>query len=297
MKKWFILGFASMLCANVAAWGAPAMKDETDLKTFRQEREESLKKNWLVVVGLAWLREGENSIGSHSEAKVILPKGAPAHLGKISLQNGRAEIKFEETVGVALDGRAVSVDQSYPLLSDRDGKAPTMISVGTVKLYLIDRASGLGLRIKDTESETLKKFTGLNWWEPKAEFRIVGKWKKLDPPRTLRVPDVLGNTSEEKIQGSVVFSFQGKSYELFPTRTGDDLFFVFKDLTTAKSSYGTGRFLDAKITADGQVVLDFNRAYNPPCAQIAYATCPIAPAENKLDVAIEAGEKKPTTHP
>jgi len=269
-----------------------AVAETVDLKKFRDARVESLKKNWLVVVGLTWLKPGKNTVGSAPSSAVVLPKSAPEHLGRISLQGGQAELELDTVQNVKIDGEPAKAGKRYPLKTDETAPA-TKVTLGTVSFYLIARPNGVGVRVKDSRSETLQKFRGLDWWEEKPEFRVVGRWKKIDPPRELMVPDVLGNLNREKLSGSVVFTLQGKNFELFPTRTGRELFFVFKDQTTGKASYGTGRFLDAEVASDDTVILDFNRAYNPPCAYILYATCPIAPAENKLDIAIEAGEKKP----
>ncbi len=227
---------------------------------------------------------------------MVLPQSAPESLGKIYLQNGKAELQFTDVKGVKINDSPAVSGTRYPLITDKSGKDLTSITVGTVKFYLIERPHGIGVRIKDSASDTLKNFAGLNWWEFNESFRIVGKWRKFEKPRKIVIPDVLGDSNEELIEGNVTFTFQGKTYEAFPTREGNKLFFVFKDQTTGKMSYGTGRFLEAEINDDGTVVLDFNRAYNPPCAYISYATCPIPPAENKLDIAIEAGEKKTAGH-
>lgn len=284
-----------LLVFLLVIWGTFAVAETNDVKKFREARVESLKKNWLVVVGLTWLKEGENALGSATTATVILPKSAPEKFGRIVLHDKKAVLQLDQVQGIQVDGQAAQAGKSYPLKTDESGQ-PTKVAVGTVSFYLIARPNGIGVRIKDTQAETLQKFQGLQWWDEKPEYRVVGHWKKLEPPRELLVPDVLGNLNHEKINGSVVFTLNGKKLELFPTRSGNDLFFVFKDQTTGKASYGTGRFLDAEVAKDETVILDFNRAYNPPCAYILYATCPIAPAENKLDVAIEAGEKKPPGH-
>lgn len=270
--------------------------DRDELRKFREARVESLKKNWLLVVGLTWLKSGESTVGSASSAYVVLPESAPEYLAKISLHGGNAVIRFASVAGVKFDGLPVQTGMDYPLVTDRDGRRASVVSVGSVGFHLIERPHGIGVRVKDSESEALKRFQGLEWWEGKDEFRVIGRWRQFDSPRTVIIPDVLGDASAEALEGSVIFTLNGKSCELFPTRDGDRLFFVFKDATTGKSTYGTGRFLNAEVASDGSVVLDFNRAYNPPCAYISHATCPIAPAENKLDVMIEAGEKSPAGH-
>lgn len=269
---------------------------EADVLKMRRETEEATKKNWLVVVGLHWLKNGNNSLGSDPSSNVVLPLPVPAKLGNIHFEKNTAQLTLIESKGVKIDGTPAVARKPYLLKTDKAKKQRTEIQVGSVTFYLIERPNGIGLRVKDLNAETLKKFKGLEWWEPQKEYSTVGNWKPYNPPKVINMPDILGNSSDEKLEGSVVFELKGQKHELFPVKNGEDLFFVFKDQTTGKSSYGTGRFLEAKLGKDGKVVLDFNQAYNPPCAHIAYATCPIAPAENKLNIAIEAGEKKPAGH-
>lgn len=269
---------------------------KSEAEAFRKENEEALKKNWLVVVGLFWLREGENTLGASESSFIKLPKGTPDILGKITLRAGKAEMEFTSAENVKLGGQPVKVATKYVLKTDQ-GADKTIIDVNNVSMYLIQRPNGIGLRVKDAQSDTLKRFKALKWWPLQEKFLVEGKWKELQPAKILRVPDILGNIYDETINGSVEFTFGKKTYELFPTRKGDDLFFVFKDATTGRASYGTGRFLEAKVQNDGKVVLDFNRAYNPPCAHIKYATCPMAPLDNILTFAVDAGEKTTGTGP
>lgn len=274
-----------------------AKTSEADLTQFRTEYEQSLRDNWLVVVGLSWLQEGANQIGSAATSQIHLPSTAPAHLGQIyfskTTKGKTFEIEFTTVQNVKLDEHVVVKGKRYLLATDESGAKPTVVTTGTTRFYLIDRAHGVGVRIKDTESSTLKNFKGVHWWDANPSLRIVGQWQKFTQTKTIYIPDALGESSKENLEGNVVFNFKGQKYELFPTRNGDDLFFVFRDLTSGKSSYGTGRFLNAKVAANGEVVLDFNRAHNPPCAFISFATCPFAPKENNLPFAVEAGEKKP----
>lgn len=272
------------------------LNHEVDLKKFRQDQEEYIKKNWLVVVGLDWLKEGENSLGSAANSNIHLPKSAPGLLGKIYFSNKQAEIEFLNVKDVMVADKPAQLKKKYPLQTDKMGGKYTVVKHKNVQFHLIDRPNGIGVRSKDLEAEAVKAFKGLEWWEAKSDFRIVGEWKPLSPPKTLIIPDVLGNMNEEKISGSVVFKIKDKQYELYPTRTENRLFFIFKDQTSGKSSYGTGRFLSADVSKEGSVILDFNKANNPPCAYTTFATCPLPPAENKLEVAIEAGEKKPAGH-
>lgn len=269
----------------------------SDLQSYRMDYEQSLKNNWLVVVGLSWLKEGASSIGSGKSVEVRLPDGTPENLGTFhfskSQKGSKIEIEFSDTRNVLLDGKPVKARKRYVVQTDKAGDKRTLVESGPVRFYLIERTHGIGVRIKDANSETLRNFKGLQWWEEKSEFRITAHWQKLEQPKLIYIPDVLGESSKESLDGFVRFSYKDHNYDLYPTREGDDLFFVFKDGTSGLSSYGTGRFLNAKIEKNGDVQLDFNKAHNPPCAFISYATCPLAPKENNLPFAIEAGEKKP----
>jgi uncharacterized protein len=280
---------------------APAIDSEAalELNKWRKETEESLKKNWLTVVALDWLKEGENLVGSGESMSVRLPKAMPKELGNIRLKKGgMVEIEFATAKNVKLNGQTVAEKKSYILLTDKTAKK-SIVEIGKgkqkVQFYLIERPNGIGVRVKDSNSQTLKNFRGLRWFDVNPEFIVNGTWKKFPEPRVLRVPDILGNSYDESITGSVIFKLNNQSFELFPTRKGDELFFVFRDQSSGKETYGTGRFLEARVEKDNRVVLDFNRAYNPPCGQIKFATCPMPPLENKLNVSILAGEMSPAT--
>jgi uncharacterized protein len=269
----------------------------SDLNKWRLETEQSLKKNWLTVVALNWLKEGDNLVGSKDSMTVRLPKTTPSELGKIRLKKGgMAEIEFLTAKNIKLNGQPVTEKKSYILLTDKASQK-SVVEIGKgakkVQFYLIERPNGIGVRVKDLNSQTLKNFKGLRWFDANPDLIVTGTWKKFPEPRVLRVPDILGNSYDESITGSVVFKINNQNFELFPTRKGDELFFVFKDQSSGKETYGTGRFLEAKVEKDNRVVLDFNRAYNPPCGQIKFATCPMPPSENKLNVSILAGEMSP----
>lgn len=267
-------------------------EDWKDLQEFRLNAEASLKKNWLVVVGLDWLKDGEVIVGSASDAKIKLPSRAPERLAKLDVKKNKVTMTLLEDKGVFVDGLPGQKGQTFVLQNDSSPQK-TVVRWGSLEMYLIDRAKGQALRIKDSESEALKSFEGLLWWEPKKEYVVQGKWKPLATPKIVKIPDVTGGLTSERMEGSVVFELQGKTQELFPTREGDSLFFVFRDLSSGKTSYGPGRFLNAEVRKDGTVAMDFNRATNPPCAFISFATCPLPPPENVMKVSIEAGAKSP----
>ncbi len=256
--------------------------DWKSLEDFRKSTEDSLKKNWLVVVGLEWLQEGK---------PLSWPEQNPVMIFEMKKKKVSVTVLIE--TGVKIDGKPIKKDKSFSLLSDTSDYK-TVIEKGSHQLFIIDRPKGLGLRIKDLQSPAIKEFTGILWWEPKEDYIIKATWKKIKPARKIKIPDVQGEVTEEKIAGFVEFEMNGQKHELYPTLEGAKLFFVFKDLTSGKTSYGPGRFLSTELGKDGTVSLDFNRATNPPCAYIAFATCPLPPVENYLKIEIPAGAQKPT---
>lgn len=291
---------SAMILAGVLA-GAPATgvsvepagADHTsEIETWRKQRVERLKApgGWLSLVGLHWLKDGEQTVGSGKDNDVVLHVG-PAVLGKVTLKDGNASIALDPKAGAKIDGADVA---SSPLADDRQEK-PTTVAFGTANFYVIDRDGKKALRVKDTEAETRKNFLGIDYYDIDKAWRVEAKWEPFDPPHTLEVPTVLGTVEKYPVPGKATFERDGKTYEILPVIEvpGDkELFIIFADRTTGKETYGAGRFLYAPMPADGRIVLDFNKAYNPPCAFTPYATCPLAPPENRLDLKVTAGEKK-----
>lgn len=280
-----------LMSAKVEGGKAPADYAK-QIETWRAQRLERLKSadGWLSLIGLHWLKDGRNTVGSAKDNDVVLAKG-PAHLGTIVLKDGKATIQLDAKADATIDG---GKSKSAELRDDSHEK-PTTIAFGTASFYLIDRNGKKGLRVKDSEAETRKHFLGIDNYPITPDWRIEAKWEPYQPPRTLDVPTVLGTVDKMPVPGKAVFERDGKKYELLPvleTKDAKDLFFIFADRTSGKETYGAGRFLYADMPKDGKVVIDFNKAYNPPCAFTPHATCPLAPPENRLDLTITAGEKK-----
>ncbi len=267
---------------------------QTDIETWRTEQEKRLRSetSWLSVVGLAWLKDGKNTVGSGSNNQVKLPASTPENLGTLELSNGKVELKISSADGMTVNGEKADSKKSYPLTADLDGK-PTEIRNGTVSFFLIKRKNGHGIRIKDAAATARESFKGRQWYKVDPNLKIEATWKPFEKPEKLIVPDILGNENEEMSPGVAEFKIKGKVYKLTPTAEDDELFFVFKDATCGKQSYGAARFLYAEAPKDGKVILDFNRTVNPPCAFTDFATCPLPPKSNVLTAAIRAGEKAP----
>lgn len=263
------------------------------IETWQTQRLERLKAagGWLSLIGLEWLKPGINTIGSASDNDIVIAK-APAHLGNIEWKGDKVTITLIEGSGATIDGK---VQASAELLDDAH-EQPTRIAFGSVNFYLIDRAGGKkGLRIKDSEAKTRTGFLGIDAYPIDPSWRIEARWIAFDPPHTLDIPNVIGTIDKMPVPGKAVFERDGKTFELLPvleTEDADELFFIIADRTSGKQTYGAARFIYSAMPKDGKVVIDFNKAYNPPCAFTSFATCPLAPPENRLGVAVTAGEKK-----
>ncbi|HEX3556167.1 MAG TPA: DUF1684 domain-containing protein [Thermoanaerobaculia bacterium] len=275
---------------DLAAW-------RQQVETWKKERTASLKREdgWLTLVGLYWLKPGENRFGSDPGNPVILPKGkSPAVAGSLIREGDAVTLRAEPGANLTVDGKPVT--GTVALKSDADGK-PTALGLGSLSFYVIKRGDRLGVRIKDKESPERAAFHGVDTFPPDPQWRVVARFEPYKD-RKIPITNILGQVADEPSPGAVVFDWRGKTYRL--DALGDPkegLSLIFGDTTNGKSTYGAGRFLDTAPPKDGTVVVDFNTAYNPPCAFTAFATCPLPPAQNKLALAVEAGEKKFTGGP
>ena len=264
-----------------------------EIESWRAGRLERLQSptGWLSLVGLEWLKPGRNTVGAASDNDIVIA-GAPAHLGSVDWEGDKVKIALTADSGALIDGQLLG---SAEMLDDSHEK-PTTVSFGTTRFYLVDRAGGKkGLRIKDSKAETRTHFLGLDYYPVDPSWHIEARWVAFDPPHTLEIPNVLGTIDKMTVPGKAVFEHDGKTFELLPvleTEDADELFYIIADKTSGKETYGAGRFFYSAMPKDGKVVLDFNKAYNPPCAFTPYATCPLAPPENRMPVAVRAGEKK-----
>lgn len=288
---------ASLLLVAAVA-GVKLMSVETtseytrEVETWRAERVARLEapRGWLSLVGLHWLKEGANTVGSGKDNAIVLAKG-PETLGVVTLKDGKVSIALDPDAGATIDGRR----ETSAVLRDDSRPNPTVVEFGTVGFYAIRRGERIGLRVKDTEAPARTRFLGIDYFPIDPSWRIVANWVPFEPAHQLEVPNVLGDVDEMPVPGKAVFERDGKTYELLPVLEdpdADSLFFILADRTNGKQTYGAGRFLYTGMPEDGKLVIDFNRAYNPPCAFTPFATCPLAPPENRLDLAVTAGEKK-----
>jgi uncharacterized protein (DUF1684 family) len=280
--------------ANLLAFGpgsAPAAPDAAYVQSFEKwkaEQIDDLKQNWLPLAGLYWLKPGVNSFGTAPENAVVFPKG-PSHAGEFDREGKDVTIKMLPDARATSGGKPLTMAKLDP---DVSGHA-SRVEMGTLQFHVIVRGQRVGIRVKDLESAAVTNFKGLIFYPVDLNYRVTATWEPSDGKKTIDVPNVLGDVTPVPVAGTVVFKINGQEQRL--TALGGDpskgLSFVFNDLTAKTDTYPGGRFLDTDPVANGAVILDFNRAYNPPCAVTPYATCPLAPTENRLAVAIPAGEK------
>lgn len=286
-----VVALAGLALAGALAAAEASRAYFDEIESWRAGRIERLQRpdGWLTLVGLAWLQPGDNSVGSAEGSVVALPAGAPARLGTIRVVGDEATFTAAPAVEVTSAGEPVS---TVRLRSDRDGN-PTVLTHGTVSFYLIGRNGRLAVRVKDSEAAARKRFAGIEHFPVDPKWRVEARFEPAPAGHEIEVPNALGYLEKMNAPGHVVFELGGATQRLLALDdTGDGrLFLVFADRTTGRETYGGGRFLYADPPREGRTVLDFNRAYNPPCVFSVYSTCPLPPPGNRLEIRIEAGEK------
>jgi uncharacterized protein (DUF1684 family) len=279
---------SALFVVGAAKPEAPDPAYVQSFEKWKADQTADLKENWLSLAGLFWLKPGANSFGSDPSSQIVFPKG-PAHAGEFELNGKDVSLKLQPEARAVIDGKAVTTAKLAPDTSEH----VTHVEMGTLQFHVIVRGERVGVRVRDTDSVAARNFKGMVFFPLDMNYRVTATWVPADGKKMVEIPNVLGDVTAQPVPGVVTFKVNGEEQRL--TALGGDaktgLFFVFNDLTAKSDTYPGGRFLDTGPIVDGHVVLDFNRAYNPPCAVTPYATCPLAPKENRLAVAIPAGEK------
>lgn len=284
-----------LFCAIAAApaIAADAAAHRAEVEAARKERLNVLQKpdGWLTLIGLHFLKEGPNTVGSAKDNAVVLGKG-PAHAGTVTVApDGKVTISVARDADLKIDGER---RQNAELKWSEPAK-PTLVTAGSVTFFAVDRGGKKALRVKDSESTRRTHFLGLDYFPIDPRWRIEARWEAFEKSRLMPITTMIGQTAPEPIPGKAVFTLEGKTYELLPIDEGRDvpLFFVISDLTSGKETYGGCRFLYVPWPKEGadKIVLDFNLAENPPCAFTPYSTCPLPPKENRLPFSLPVGEK------
>jgi hypothetical protein len=262
----------SLTCILLASTALAA----DSVEQYRAQREAFLKQDdgWLTVVGLFRLKEGDNRVGRGELNEIALPASAPEHLGKITFSNGKAIYYAGGKTGTVLKPNT------------------DIIRTGNVSFFVIKRGEEYFIRVKDNDSQIRRDFTGLKWFPIDPSWNITAKFTPYQTPKTILFDSQNGVRQPMISPGYATFTRDGKAYRLEPVIEGHELFFIFRDATSNKTTYGAARFLYADFSKDGVVMLDFNKTINPPCAFTPFATCPLPPPQNRLPLAVTAGEKK-----
>lgn len=293
------LALSALLLAGCSTSEPPAPAESVDVAAFafdlnawRADRVERLRQpgGWLSLVGLHWVEEGTQTIGSGEDADIRLATG-PAMLGAV-MREGDA-VRFAPAPGTDIVVDDAALTEAIALASDQT-ESPTVLRFdgGEASLVLIERSGRFGLRVRDARAPTRTGFTRIDYFPADPAWRFDARFEPHPPGRTIDIANVIGSLDPMPNPGAVIFEKDGQPYRLEAVDEGDGrLFLIFADRTNGKTTYGAGRFLYAEPAVEGRTVVDFNRAYNPPCAFNAYSTCPLPPPENRLDLAVTAGEK------
>jgi uncharacterized protein (DUF1684 family) len=266
-----------------------------EITKWRQEVDRNLRREngWLALAGLFWLRKGTNLIGSSPESDIGLPKRSPERLGTFEFDGNRVTLSVEADLPVEVNG---VVTKSALLDTDQED-VPSFITFGDIRMVVVRRSKGVGIRLWDNTRAERRTFPSRQWYPVKKEYCVPATYTRYETPRIVKMPDILGSILDEPMQGFVSFELHGKKYELQVEELPDHRLFVqFMDLTNGNPTYPSGRYHYTDAHENGRLVIDFNKAYSPPCAFTEYATCTFPPQENRLDVAIEAGEIYPEQH-
>lgn len=290
-----------------ALLAAPAFAQEADwqheLAAWRKQHVADLLKpaGWLSLTGLEWLQPGDNSFGNTADNKIQLKTSGTAHIGVLRLEGNNVQLLpppggFPPDFNVA--GEPAKAEP-IPVEADNDKNAPHL-TIGTLNMYVIRRADRYALRIKDSKSPTLVSFHGLNWYEPDGNYRVKAKWIPYNPPKSVTLVTLADTTYSQPVPGIAEFVLNGKTYRLEPVLedpAAPQLFFILRDTTSATTTYKACRFLYTVLPTHGadkpgELWLDFNRLENPPCAYTPFATCPLPPQQNRLQIPLPVGEKR-----
>lgn len=287
----------SICLAAVACGGGGRQMDpaefEADVASWRETRVARLtgESGWLTLVALHWLPEGDTRFGTAGDNDLVLPEGSGEdHGGMIRLESGIATLYPTEGAKILVDDQPASA----PIVLRHDSDdSPSTIEFGRLSMFLLQRGDAYAIRVKDPESPVRTGFQGLDYFEPDQRFRVNAEFRPYEEPKEIEIPTVQNTVGKMLVPGTVEFRLNGRDYSLqvfVDTLEDEELFVIFKDETSGKESYGLGRYVYAPRTGSA-VTLDFNRAYNPPCAFTAFATCPLPPKQNWMELEVRAGEK------
>ena len=296
-KGLFAIAVLSISACGADGFDVDPVAYEAGVQEWRADRLARLKgpNGYLNLAGLFWLQEGTHRIGSAADNDIVFPEQAAPYIGELTTTDRGVELNTVSGVDVRYEG--VPIRSIH--ISDDTTDHPMTITHGSFAWTVIQRDGRFALRLRDFEHPAIEAFPPIEYYPIDPALRVRGTLHRFDEPKVMNVETVIeGLGYRPESPGTVAFEINGEAFELEAYASGDSLFFVFGDATSGRETYPAGRFLYADVPAeDGETVMDFNRAYNPPCAFNDFATCPVASPRNRLAVRIEAGEKfDPAVH-
>jgi hypothetical protein len=278
-----------------AARAAPDAAARQEVEKWRAKHEADYRREYVGLAGLFSLKPGPNTAGSAASNAIVLPKSAPAKIGQFVVTGQHVE--FQPQAGAKVTVKGVAVTRPIQLKHDEDKGGPDELEVNGLALWVHLSGPRPTIRMRDDHGEVARGFKGFQWFPIDEKFRVSGRFIKDAKPRDLLIPNQLGDEQTFKTEGVVEFTIDGQTVRLRAMTTRPNrLYFIFRDGTSGKESYETARFLYSDLRSDGTTMLDFNEAYNPPCAFNPFTTCPLPLPENRLKVRIPAGERNYAGH-
>ena len=284
-------------CSKPTEQAAPLPAGEAwveSVNTWRAKHETDYRRDWVTIAGLHFLEPGTYSLGSAKASDIDLPEGVPAQAGQVQVSDGW--VRYEPAPGVAasLNG---APSTGTVVLKEPGKDAENEVGIGDVKFAVHESGKRLSLRVWDPNGKQVREFAGFAWFPVDANYRVVARFIPDAKPTNIPVINTYGDADVLPSEGVVEFTLNGETVRLRPFTTRPKRFyFVFRDGSSGHETYDTARFLYSDLLDDGTTVLDFNQAYNPPCAFNKYTTCPLPIKENRLAVKILAGEKDYARH-
>ena len=281
----------------------PQMSDDwlTQLDAFRANREKQLRSpdGWLAISGLHWLKDGSTTFGSAADCDIRLPAAAaPPLAGTLLLKNG--SLSFSAAPNTQLQKNSEPANSGTLSLTDPapEADSPDRLQIGSVSMQFLRRAGRLGIRIRDSKAARITEFPGERWFPPNSNWKLTARFTPADDGAELLIQNVRGQSLSQTLAGTVEFEYAGQIHKLEALADSPEtLFIIFRDQTTGQQTWPGGRFLSVPRPSGNTLTLDFNRAYNPPCAYNPHTLCPLPPKSNSLPIAIAAGALRPQSDP
>lgn len=274
---------------------APGQEYVKSVQEWRARHEADYRREYVPLAGLFFLKPGANTVGSAKASDIVLPPRAPDSLGRFVYEDGR--VRFEPASGVAVTLRGARVTRPVDLRDDGGTEEPDELEIGDLALWVHQSGERRAIRMRDPQSPVALSFAGFTWFPIDERYRVVARFHRDPAAREIHVPSLSGDDQTYTTEGVLEFTLNGQRLKVRPLTTRPNRFFlVFTDGTSGHETYKAARFLYADLRPDGTAVLDFNEAYNPPCAFNPNTTCPLPLPENRLRIRIPAGERDYRAH-